>query len=214
MRRWITRGTATIMVLLLCGFFAAALRFFTQPMTEQTFDLSVETVRWEVYTQEGQRRTDLLPDGDAGYTGLSAPGQTFYFSRILTEEVESPVLYVDTVNRNVAVFLDGERLYTDCPEQSGRVGELTLPMLGWDRLEPLEISLPSDYLGKTLTIAQSTGLGEKQIPEMEPTVYPSPVWLSCGYAYESRIIAESFQTAIPAALCFVLGLLLSAAFLW
>ena len=43
-------------------------------MTEQTFDLSVETVRWEVYTQEGQRRTDLLPDGDAGYTGLSAPG--------------------------------------------------------------------------------------------------------------------------------------------
>ena len=53
---------------------AAALRFFTQPMTEQTFDLSVETVRWEVYTQEGQRRTDLLPDGDAGYTGLSAPG--------------------------------------------------------------------------------------------------------------------------------------------
>ena len=49
---------------------------------------------------------------------------------------------------------------------------------------------------------------------MEPTVYPSPVWLSCGYAYESRIIAESFQTAIPAALCFVLGLLLSAAFFW
>ena len=132
----------------------------------------------------------------------------------MTEEVESPVLYVDTVNRSVAVFLDGERLYTDCPEQSGRVGELTLPMLGWDRLEPLEISLPSDYLGKTLTIAQSTGLGEKQIPEMEPTVYPSPVWVSCGYAYESRIIAESFQTAIPAALCFVLGLLLSAAFLW
>ena len=74
MRRWITRGTATIMVLLLCGFFAAALLFFTQPMTEQTFGLSVETVRWEVYTQEGQRRTDLLPDGDAGYTGLSAPG--------------------------------------------------------------------------------------------------------------------------------------------
>ena len=64
--------------------------------------------------------------------------------------MESPVLYVDTVNRSVAVFLDGERLYTDCPEQSGRVGELTLPMLGWDRLEPLEISLPSDYLGLSL----------------------------------------------------------------
>ena len=214
MRRWIIRGAAAVMVLLLCGFFAAALLFFTQPMTEQTFDLSVETVQWEVYIQEGQQRTDLLPDGDIGYTGLSAPGQTFYFSRILTEEVESPVLYLDTVNRSVAVFLDGERLYTDCPEQSGGVGELTLPMLGWDRLEPVEITLPPDYLGKTLTIAQSTGLGEKQIPEMEPTVYPCTVTLSCGYAYESGIVAESFRTAIPAALCFVLGLLLSTAFLW
>ncbi len=214
MRRWIIRGAAAFMVLLLCGFFAAALLFFTQPMTEQTFDLSVETVQWEVYIQEGQQRTDLLPDGDIGYTGLSAPGQTFYFSRILTEEVESPVLYLDTVNRSVAVFLDGERLYTDCPEQSGGVGELTLPMLGWDRLEPVEITLPPDYLGKTLTIAQSTGLGEKQIPEMEPTVYPCTVTLSCGYAYESGIVAESFRTAIPAALCFVLGLLLSTAFLW
>ena len=92
MRRWIMRGAAAFMVLLLCGFFAATLLFFTQPMTEQTFDLSVETVQWEVYIQEGQQRTDLLPDGDIGYTGLSAPGQTFYFSRILTDEVESPVL--------------------------------------------------------------------------------------------------------------------------
>ena len=214
MRQWILRGAASVIALLLCSFFAAALLFFTQPMSEKTYDLSVGKVQWEVYTREGEQRTDLLPDGDIGYTGLSAAGQTFYFSRILTEEVESPVLYLDTVNRGVAVFLDGERLYTDCPEQSGGVGELTLPMLGWDRLEPVKVSLPQDYQGKTLTIAQSTGLGEKQIPEMEPTVYPCTVTLSCGYAYESGIIAESFKTAIPAALCFVLGLLLSAAFLW
>jgi hypothetical protein len=214
MKRWILRGGAAAAVLLLCSFFAAALLFFTQPMSKKTFDLSVGKVQWEVYTQEGEQRTDLLPDGDIGYTGLSAAGQTFYFSRILTEKVESPVLYLDTVNRGVAVFLDGERLYTDCPEQSGGVGELTLPMLGWDRLEPVKVSLPQDYQGKRLTIAQSTGLGEKQIPETEPTVYPCTVTLSCGYAYESGIIAESFKTAIPAALCFVLGLLLSAAFLW
>ena len=60
----------------------------------------------------------------------------------------------------MAVFLDGERLYTDCPELSGGVGELTLPMLGWDRTEPVKVSLPPDYWGKTLTIAQSTGLGK------------------------------------------------------
>ena len=214
MKRWLLRGGAAAAVLLLCGVFAAALLFYTRPMTEQAYDLSVGTVQWEVFTQKGETRAALLPDGDIGYMGLSAPGQTFYFSRMLTEEVDSPVLSLDTVNRSVAVFLDGERLYTDCPEQSGGVGELTLPMLGWDRMKPVEISLPPDYLGRTLTIAQSTGLGEKQIPEMEPTVYPCAVTLSCGYAYESGIIAESFKTAIPAALCFVLGLLLSAAFLW
>lgn len=214
MKRWLLRGGAAAAVLLLCGFFAAALLFYTQPMSEQTYDLSVGQAQWEVFIQEGDARTALLPEGDAGYTGLSAPGQTFYFSRVLTEEVDSPVLSLDTVNRSVAVFLDGTRLYTDCPEQAGGIGELTLPMLGWDRAEPVKVTLPPDYLGKTLTIAQSTGLGEKQLPEADPTVYPCPVTLSCGYAYESGIVAESFQTAIPAALCFALGVLLCAAFLW
>lgn len=214
MKRWLPRLAAAAAVLLLCGLFTTALLFYTEPMSEQTFDLSVGQVEWEVFTQEGEQRQELVPDGLGGYTGLSSPGQTFYFSRVLTEEVESPVLYLGTVNRSVAVFLDGERLYTDCPEQSGGVGELTLPMLGWDRTEPMKLSLPPDYPGKTLTIAQSTGLGEKQLPEAEPTVYPCSVTLSCGYAYESGIIAESFRTAIPAALCFTLGVLLAAAFLW
>ena len=214
MKRWLPRLAAAAAVLLLCGLFTTALLFYTEPMSDQTFDLSVGQAEWEVFTQEGEQRQDLIPDDLGGYTGLSSPGQTFYFSRVLTEEVESPVLYLGTVNRSVAVFLDGERLYTDCPEQPGGVGELTLPMLGWDRTEPIELSLPSDYLGKTLTIAQSTGLGEKQLPEAEPTVYPCSVTLSCGYAYESGIIAESFRTAIPAALCFTLGVVLAAAFLW
>lgn len=227
MKRWLFRGTAAAAVLLLCGFFAAALLFYTQPMTEQTYDLSLgwtseampedwvyDQKDWTVCTQEGESFVPLEADGYGGFTGLIVPGQTVYFSRVLTEAVESPVLYLDTVNRSVAVFLDGERLYTDCPEQSGGVGELMLPMLGWDRTEPVEIPLPPDYLGKTLTIAQSTGLGEKQIPEAEQTVSLCGVKLSCGYAYESGIIAESFQAAIPAALWFLLGLLLSAAFLW
>lgn len=226
MKRWLLRGTAAA-VLLLCGFFAGALFFYTQPMTEQTYDFSLgwkseaipedwvyDQKGWSVYTQDGEAAVPLEADGYGGFTGLTAPGQTVYFSRVLTETVEGPILYLDTSNRSVVVFLDGERLYTDCPEQSGGVGELTLPMLGWDRAEPVEVSLPMNYLGKTLTIAQSTGLGEKQIPEAEQTVYLCGVGLSCGYAYESGIIAESFQTAIPATLCFALGLLLSAAFLW
>ena len=227
MKQWLLRGTAAAAALLLCGFFAAALLFYTQPMTEQTYDLSLgwtseampegwvyDQKGWTAYTQEGEDIVSLEADGYGGFTGLTVPGQTVYFSRVLTEAVESPVLYLDTVNRSVAVFLDGDRLYTDCPEQSGGVGALMLPMLGWDRTEPVEIPLSPDYLGRTLTIAQSTGLGEKQVPEAEQTVYLCGVKLSCGYAYESGIIAESFQAAIPAALWFLLGLLLSAAFLW
>ena len=167
MKQWLLRGTAAAAALLLCGFFAAALLFYTQPMTEQTYDLSLgwtseampdgwvyDQKGWTVCTQEGEDIVPLTPDGMGGFTGLTVPGQTVYFSRVLTEAVESPVLYLDTANRSVAVFLDGERLYTDCPELPGGIGELTLPMLGWDRTEPVAVSLPMDHVGETLTIAQ------------------------------------------------------------
>ncbi len=68
-----------------------------------------------------------------------------------------------------------------------------------------------DCAGKTLTIAQSTA------PFYEGNyarVYPAAVTLYCGYAYESALISESFQTAIPSALSFAAGLLLLALFLW
>ena len=45
-------------------------------------------------------------------------------------------------------------------------------------------------------------------------VWPCAVQLYCGYSYESGLISESFQTAIPAALCFGAGVLLLSAFLW
>lgn len=214
MKRWLPRLAACAAALLLCGFFAAVLLAYVRPMAAETYDLTADPSQWAVFTQEGEARTELSFDGSLGYTGLSFPGQTFYFSLPLTQEVSASVLTLDTVNRAVAVFLDGERIYTDCPELTGGIGALTLPMLGWDRPEPVEISLPPDYLGRTLTVAQSTGLGEKQEPEPEVTVYLSRVTLGCGYAYESGLISESFQAAIPAALCFGLGLLLAAAFLW
>lgn len=45
-------------------------------------------------------------------------------------------------------------------------------------------------------------------------VWPCSVQLYCGYSYESGLISESFQTAIPATLCFGAGVLLLSAFLW
>ena len=226
MKKTVCRILAVAVSLLLCAVFAAALLVYARPMEDAVYDLSMtcsgeaipadwvyDQKGWTVFTREGETVTELSPNGFGGFTGLDDPGQTFYFSRVMTEELDSPALRLAVANRNVAVFLDGELLYTDCPELDNRIGYLTLPMLEWDRTEPVVITLPPDYAGKTLTIAQSTDLiGEKQEPDT--TVWPCAVTLYCGYAYESALIAESFQTAIPAAWFFLAGVLLLALFVW
>lgn len=166
---------------------------------------------WTVFTQEGDAVTELVPDGFGGFSGLSEPGQTFYFSRVIEEDLDSPTLYLDAADRTFAVFLDGTLLYTDCPELDNRVGHLRLPTLEWYRTDPLVVTLPLDCAGKTLTVAQSTptildGSGEK--------VWPCAVKLYCGYAYESALISKSFRAAVPAALAYAAGIALLALFLW
>ena len=226
MKQTVYRTLTVAVSLALCAVFAAVLLLYARPMEDAVYDLSMicsgEAIPadwvynqkgWTVFTQEGEAVTELSPNGFGGFTGLAVPGQTFYFSRVMTEELSSPTLRLAVANRNVAVFLDGELLYTDCPELDNRIGYLTLPMLEWDRTEPVVVTLPPDYAGKTLTIAQSTDLiGEKQEPDT--TVWPCAVTLYCGYAYESGLIAESFQTAIPAAWFFLAGALLLALFVW
>ncbi|MGN0968460.1 MAG: sensor histidine kinase [Oscillospiraceae bacterium] len=226
MKQTIYRALTVAVSLALCAVFAAVLLMYARPMEDAVYDLSMicsgeaipadwvyDQKGWTVFTREGEAVTELSPNGFGGFTGLAVPGQTFYFSRAMTEELDSPTLRLAAANRNLAVFLDGELLYTDCPELDNRIGYLTLPMLEWDRTEPVVITLPPDYGGKTLTIAQSTDLiGEKQ--EADTTVWPCAVTLYCGYAYESGLIAESFQTAIPAAWFFLAGALLLALFVW
>lgn len=213
--------------LALCLLFGCVLFVYTVPMQDASYDLSLmwegeappedwqyDQKGWTVFTQEEEQQTILTADGMGGFTGLQKPGQTFYFSRVLSETLDSPALRLDTANQSIAVFLDGELLYTDCPELDNRVGYLTLPMLDWDRIETIVLSLPPDFHGKTLTVAQATSLGERQEPEADQVVWPCSVQLYCGYSYESGLISESFQTAIPAALCFGAGVLLLSAFLW
>lgn len=213
--------------LALCLLFGCVLFVYTVPMQDTSFDLSLmwegealpedwqyDQKGWTVFTQEEEQQTILTADGMGGFTGLQKPGQTFYFSRALSETLSSPTLRLDASNRGMAVFLDGELLYTDCPELDNRIGYLTLPMLDWDRIEYIVLSLQPDYHGKTLTVAQATGMGERQDTEAAPVVWPCSVQLYCGYSYESGLISESFQTAIPATLCFGAGVLLLSAFLW
>lgn len=219
--------SALVTCLAVCLLFGCVLLVYTVPMQDISYDLSLQFAGealpedwqydqkgWTVFTQEEEQQTLLTANGTGGFTGLQKPGQTFYFSRTLTEALDSPTLQLDAADRRMAVFLDGELLYTDCPELDNRIGYLTLPMLDYDRSEAIVLSLPPDYQGKALTIAQSTSLGETQEPEAAPVIWPCTVQLYCGYSYESGLISESFQAAIPAALCFGAGVLLLSAFLW
>lgn len=208
--------------LALCVMFGAALGVFWNPMSGQIYDLSMQYWEgeavpedwvydqkgWAVFTQEGDKRRELEPNGWGGFSALEYPGQTVYFSRTMVEDLESPSLRLDGGNRTFSVFLDDALIYTDCPELDNRIGFLRLPVLDYYRDDVL-LTLPQDYVGKTLTIAQS---GESEIEG--GAVYPCIVTLSCGYADESRLIAESFQTAVPASLAFAAGAALLAMALW
>lgn len=227
MKKWLRFFVAALLVLVLCGSFGALLLNCMRPMEDRVYDFSLywegeampedwvyDQKGWTVFTQEGDAGRELLPDGCGGFDGLDEPGHTFYFSRVLLEEVDSPTLRLNAANCTVAVFLDGALLYTDCPELDNRIGHLRLPMLEWDRDEPVLVTLPWNYAGKTLTIAQSTDPSGSERAEPSTTVWPCAVTLYCGYAYESALVAESFQTAVPAALAFAAGVMLLALFLY
>ena len=225
MKKW-TRLGAAILTLTLCLVSGGLLLNCMKPMEDRAYDLSLmswegegvpegwvyDQKGWTVFTQEGEAVTELAPDGYGGFDRLDGLGQTFYFSRVMTEEVDSPTLRLNTANSAVTVFLDGAVLYTDCPELDNRIGDLHLPMLEWCREEPVLVTLPRNYQGKTLTIAQSTDPSGSEQAEPTMTVWPCAVTLYCGYAYESELVAESFQAAVPAALFFAAMVLLLALF--
>lgn len=197
--------------------FAMVFVTYAQPMENRMYDLSFvaqdgeaaaseEAAQdWTVFIRNGDEVTLLEPDGYGGYNGLTGAGQTFYFSRVMSEELDAATLQLGTADRSFAVFLDDELIYTDCPEADNRIGYLTLPQHGWDRMKDVTVSLPDGYVGKTLTIAQST----PEIPEtprMAKCAVPCSVRLYCGYAYESSLIAESFRSAALGAMGYATGL--------
>lgn len=200
---------------------AMAVFYYTRPMEDASYDLSLlpedgqeweGNKGWTVYTDEEGNVTELSPDGAGGYLGVDHPGQTFYYSRTLTEELDSPTLQIGSVNQTFSIFIGDTLIYTDFPEQENRIGYLELTNLEWDRLETISVSLPPDYLGQTLTIAQSSPV-YSEVQNDVFTVWPCNVKLYCGYAYESGLIASASQTMLPVAFLFALELLLLATFI-
>ena len=215
MKKTLYRILLAILALILCFGLGTILLIYSKPMEDFSLNLSLmledgadpkdfDSKGWTVYTQEGDVISPLESDGLGSYLGIE-PGQTFYFSRTLAEELDSPTLQIGVVNRNISVWLNDHLIYTDCPELDNQIGMLTLPMHEWDRDDPVIISLPPDYQGKTLTIAQST---PDYVEGGALRAYPCDVRLYCGYAYESELIAESYTTAIFASAAFIIGVIL------
>ena len=160
---------------------------------------------------EGGERRELTANGFGGFYGDVEPDETFYYARTLTEAVDAPTLQIDAYDRAIAVYLDGECLYSDVATDAG-IGEVELAELGWTRSAPVLVTLPADYRGKDLTIAQSGGAAEIDAGVGQFMVFPCAVRLGCGYSYESGLISESFSAAVPMTLLCAAGALLLAAF--
>jgi len=157
---------------------------------------------WTVYTWENGETGALTPDGAGGFTGLDYPGQTCYFSRVLSENIPDPALWLGGCKGRLSVFLDGALLYSN----GASAGSCVLS-------EPVVVTLPAGYVGKTLTIAQGTcpdEIGTNGQPRLKPVT----VILSQGFAYEKNLISESFRTAIPATVLFLMSVFLLTLFCW
>ncbi len=219
MKRLLTAICIVLVCLGLALFFGCALLRYAVPMSDVSYDLSLawegegmpddyvyDQKGWTVFTQEGEQITELTADGTGQFYGEIEPNQVFYYARKLTEKLDQPTLRIRAYSYSIAVFLDGQPLYSDAISQDARIGYLELPELGWERTAPIVLKLPANYLGKTLTIAQNAGYNET--PGARFSVFPRPVTLYCGYAGESALISESFSTAIPASLFLAAGLAL------
>ena len=165
---------------------------------------------WSVFTQQGDTPVLLKPDGFGGFGGDIQPGQTFYFSRVLEENLTGdPILQLNTYEENVAVFLDGQLIYTDCPGQEGLIGHLTLAHRQEPRTATLTVSLPSGCQGKTLTIAQSTASAWDM-----PKVWPVSVNLLCQDSYASELLGQILRTAVSTGALALGSAVLMLLFLW
>lgn len=208
-----------LIIALILGVLCAGLMLiYAEPMDDVSLDLSLcsgedvleddgsdyDSKGWTVYIYQDGTAAELVADGFGGYSGLEL-GQTFYFSRMMEEELDSPTIQLSPGESCFAVWLDDLLVYTDCAELDNRIGCLTLPMNEWYRSEPIVISLPADCHGRTLTIAQSS-------PEYMETSYvkawPASIRLYCGYAYESSLISETYRMSMVAAQAFLMAMLM------
>lgn len=186
----------------------------TKPLAGQSLDLSIDNGDdhgWSVYVIEQGKTRELTQVNGVEYTGLSHTGQTYYTSRVMTEQLEEPFLSISLIDKPGSIFLDDRLLYTDAPEADNRLGHLELSDVSIRRQHRVRISLPPDYHGKILTIAQCDPGGEK--PGYD-TVTPAQVLLQTEAGQGSEQIAATTKEILPVLLLTVITLVLLGIFLF
>ncbi|MDE7279745.1 MAG: hypothetical protein K2N26_08485, partial [Oscillospiraceae bacterium] len=109
---------------------------------------------WEIYVIEDGQRVFLTPE-ELLEIDLK---RTYYISRTLTQEMRDSKYTLLNIsnNRPAAVFLDGELIYTNCPEVKPKLDDTvfneefnSFEMRG----ENSYVTLPENYAGRRLTVA-------------------------------------------------------------
>lgn len=109
---------------------------------------------WEIYVMDNGKRVYLTPQ-ELLETDLN---RTYYISRILTQDMRDSKYTLLNLSNSypAAVFLDGELIYTNCPETSPKLDDTVFPeefdSFGM-RGENSYCTLPENYVGKRLTVA-------------------------------------------------------------
>ncbi len=163
---------------------------------------------WDIYTVEnGVRKQHTI-------SGLreTESGKTYYLSRTLTKELEdSGYTFLRLSSRlPCAVFLDGQLLYTTCPDSVRSIEQVSFPDT-YDGLsgqgEAVRCTLPGHFAGKMLTIATITSSSEYG-PSM-----PGIILSSEAAESENAMVTVSTEM-IPASGFAIMALLLMLAWLF
>lgn len=185
---------------------------YARPLSSQIADFSIEGEDlggWEVYIVRDGVHIPLDSTRPGSFYGLDYPGQTFYASRVLNEDFEEAILELSGP-APVSIFLDDDLVYSEDSEAGTMLYDLVFPGIPSEHMQSFFVSLPPDYRGKTLTIAQAQPASEKQ--EDDGSVYLGPVILYSKSALISVYSSQNAGTFMLGASLLVAGVVLAALF--
>ncbi|MGL4345467.1 MAG: sensor histidine kinase, partial [Cellulosilyticaceae bacterium] len=199
---------AILAAMLLCIPIIILLKTYTTP-ANPIYPLYVidgkQTAGWEIYTLEDGQKKALAFDEETYYFGpLDYEGQTFYMSRVMTEDVDEAIFCMDLVTYKAALFVGDELLYTDELSAGNEIGKIQFSGLGlttYPDWRPVYVSLPKSYTGQTVTIAL-----REDLSDYEGYVRPCITELSNRAGYEAPNMLRVTEQIYRGVLLIAIGL--------